>query len=131
MTLACPGATPGHHHVLPRSGDGGFVPRAGRGRAPSPAPTPQGDSHHGPLPGASRGKIHPTGVGTSTWTRTGGQQNLIIRNRCTSGPFHLILVVPVRGGLPSHAKPRRTRRVPIGRSDTDFASSRLRALRVR
>jgi hypothetical protein len=29
---------------------------AGRGRAPSPVPTPQGDSHHGPLPGASPGK---------------------------------------------------------------------------
>ena len=25
----------------------------GEGRAPSPAPSPQGDSHHGPLPGAS------------------------------------------------------------------------------
>ena len=30
-------------------------PPTGRGRAPSPVPTPQSDFHHGPLPGASLG----------------------------------------------------------------------------
>ena len=36
MTLASPGATPGHHHALPCSGDGGFVGRASCGEGTSP-----------------------------------------------------------------------------------------------
>ena len=47
-----------------------------------------------------------------------------MKRSTSSGPFHLILVVPVRGGLPSHAKPRRTRRVPVGRSYTGIKASR-------
>ena len=71
--LSCPGRVfPGYRHTLPpppRGGGGGrrpggvgatrrdlrVPPPAGRGRAPSPVPTPQSDFHHGPLPGASLG----------------------------------------------------------------------------
>jgi len=59
---------PGYRHSLPppESGGGGgrrpggvgatrrdlrVPPPAGRGRAPSPVPTPRGDAHHGPLSG--------------------------------------------------------------------------------
>ena len=55
-----------HTAPAPRGGGGGgrrpgrvgamrrilrVPPPAGRGRAPSPVPTPRGDAHHGPLPG--------------------------------------------------------------------------------
>ena len=64
---------PGYRHILPpplggrgrrpqagRGGDFDVPPCAGRGRAPSPDPSPRGDSHHGPQYGPSRGilRVH-------------------------------------------------------------------------
>ena len=74
-----------------------FVPRAwlpcaGRGLVPSPAPTPRGDSHHSPLPGLARG-IGRVRV-QHRLTRAAGDphQNPQNKMKCsTSASCHLIL----------------------------------------
>ena len=73
---------------------------AGRGLAPSPVPTPQDDSHHGPLPG----------------------EQAVFMRAATSGPFHLILQV-----LMQTATSREAAKIAKGSGwgrYTDFASSR-------
>ena len=91
-----------------------FVPRvrpAGRGRAPSPAPTPPGDSHHGPLPGEQGFScVQPLALSheRSPLLRDlprDPRQNPQNKVKCsTSAPFHLILSMQYRLSR-SRAKP--------------------------
>ncbi len=94
------------------------------GGEPPPLP-PQGDSHHGPLPGLARGIgcVHVY----HRLTRAAGDPHQDPQNkvkRSTSGPFHLNL--RGRGNdCRSRAEARgSSRKVPVRRRYTDFASSR-------
>jgi hypothetical protein len=112
--------------------DGGFAvsPPAGRVRAPSPVPTPRGDSHHGPLPGESPGilRVHHPRLGrwgTITRTDMGVQQGL---NLADSQPgTHRTHVVSSRQwGLAPLSAPPRTR-YPVKSREWELRPARDRA----